>query len=194
MRRLRTFALLGMAALATAAPAAAQSAPDTTIAVPIIALPRMTLGVRDSIAKLSREQVGSRYRLGAQRPGSAFDCSSLVQYVMSLVDVLLPRTAAEQARLGVAVPRDSAQLLPGDLLTFGRGKRITHVGIYVGDGRYVHASSKKRTVVEVPLPRLIGKGARWWKGARRILPPSDSTSVTGSDLPAPVTGPVVSGL
>lgn len=191
MRRLLTLALL-----TSAAPAAAQSAPDTTIVRPVIALPRMTLGVRDSVAILSREQLGSRYRLGAKRPGSAFDCSSLVQYVMSLVDVLLPRTAAEQAKLGVAIPRDSAQLLPGDLLTFGRGKRITHVGIYVGEGRYVHASSKKRTVVEVPLPRLRGNGARWWKGVRRILPPDSTPAAADSGVlvvPPPAAS-TVSGL
>jgi cell wall-associated NlpC family hydrolase len=175
---------LTLALLAAAAPAAAQSAADTTLVKPILALPRMTLGVRDSITKLSREQLGSRYRLGALTPGRAFDCSSLVQYVMSLVDVVLPRTAAEQARLGVAVPRDSAQLLPGDLLTFGRGKQITHIGIYVGNGRYVHASSKKRTVVEVPLPRLSGRGAQWWKGARRILPPDTAASVDTAATPS----------
>jgi cell wall-associated NlpC family hydrolase len=174
---------LTLALLAAAAPAAAQSATETTPVKPIIALPRMTLGVRDSITRLSREQLGSRYRLGALKPGRAFDCSSLVQYVMSLVDVLLPRTAAEQARLGVPVPRDSAQLLPGDLLTFGRGKRITHIGIYVGNGRYVHASSKKRTVVEVPLPRVSGRGSQWWKGARRILPPDTAAAVDTAAAP-----------
>lgn len=178
--------------LLSATPAAAQTADSAP--APVIALPRVTLGVRDSIAKISREQIGSRYRLGAKRPGAAFDCSSLVQYVMSLVDVLLPRTAAEQARMGVAVPRDSAQLLPGDLLTFGRGKRITHVGIYVGDGRYVHASSKRRTVVEVPLPSLSGKGARWWKGVRRILPPPDSLPPAPAIEVDPVVTTTVSGL
>ncbi|HEU4589074.1 MAG TPA: C40 family peptidase [Gemmatimonadales bacterium] len=185
MRLWLTFSLL-----AAAAPAAAQSVTDTSLVKPIIALPRMTLGVRDSIAKISRDQLGSRYRLGALKPGRAFDCSSLVQYVMSLVDVMLPRTAAEQARVGVPVPRDSAQLLPGDLLTFGRGKQITHIGIYVGNGRYVHASSKKRTVVEVPLPRLSGRGGQWWKGARRILPAETAALDTAATAPATSALPV----
>jgi cell wall-associated NlpC family hydrolase len=83
----------------------------------------------------------------------------------------------------VAVPRDSAQLLPGDLLTFGRGKRITHIGIYVGNGRYVHASSRKRTVVEVPLPRVSGRGGQWWRGARRILPPDTLAAVDTTAAP-----------
>src|SRR3712207_7348574 len=47
----------------------------------------------------------------------------------------LPRTAAQQARVGREVPRDPSQLRPGDILTFGRGNRITHVGMYIGDGK-----------------------------------------------------------
>jgi cell wall-associated NlpC family hydrolase len=151
---------------------------------PTIALPQMTLGVRDSVARVSRAQLGTRYRLGAIQPGRRFDCSGLVQYVMSVFHVLLPRTAAEQARLGVAVPRDTAQLLPGDILTFGRGKRITHVGIYVGDGRYVHASSRKRTVVEVPLPEPGTRQGRLWRGVRRVLMEAQATdagSTTAAD-------------
>jgi cell wall-associated NlpC family hydrolase len=160
--------------------ASAQAAAD---ARPVVALPRMTLGSRDSVALVSRAQVGARYRYGAHQPGHRFDCSGLVQYVMSVFKLTLPRTAAEQARLGVAVPRDTAQLLPGDVLTFGWGKRITHVGIYVGDGMYVHASSRKHTVVEVPLPAPGTRQAKYWKGARRLfstgegpdtLPPTQS--------------------
>jgi cell wall-associated NlpC family hydrolase len=129
-----------------------------------------TANVHDSVASVSRAQLGSRYRLGAVQPGRRFDCSGLVQYVMSVFHVLLPRTAAEQARLGVAVARDPAQLLPGDILTFGRGRRITHVGIYVGEGRYIHASSHRRTVIEVPLPDPDSREGHLWKGARRVLP------------------------
>jgi cell wall-associated NlpC family hydrolase len=125
--------------------------------------------LQDSIAAVSRAQLGARYRLGAAEPGRRFDCSGLVQYVMSVFHVLLPRTAAAQARLGIPVPRDPAQLLPGDILTFGRGRRITHVGIYVGEGRYIHASSRRRIVVEVPVPDPDSRQGRLWKGARRVL-------------------------
>ena len=144
--------------------------------------------VHDSVASVSRAQVGARYRLGAVQPGRRFDCSGLVQYVMSVFHVLLPRTAAEQARLGVAVPADTAQLLPGDILTFGRGRRITHVGIYVGDGRYVHASSRKRTVVEVPLPAPGTRQGRLWKGARRVLETGTATDTDGV-MPPPAGSP-----
>jgi cell wall-associated NlpC family hydrolase len=146
--------------------------------------------LHDSVALVSRSQLGTRYRLGAAQPGRRFDCSGLVQYVMSVFNVLLPRTAAAQARLGVAVPRDAAQLLPGDILTFGRGRRITHVGIYVGDGRYVHASSRRRTVVEVPLPDPDTRQGRLWKGARRVLSASaraDSASVPQPSAESPAS-------
>jgi cell wall-associated NlpC family hydrolase len=176
------FCLVG---LAPAAPAQVTRTvfPDSTdsdslayLRAPTISLPQTTLtAVRDSVARVSRAQLGARYRLGAAQPGHRFDCSGLVQYVMSVVHVLLPRTAAAQARLGVAVPRDTAQLLPGDILTFGRGKRVTHVGIYVGDGRYVHASSRKRTVVEVPLPAPGTRQGRLWTGARRVLETGTAT-------------------
>src|SRR5437879_2859619 len=93
---------------------------------PFEALSRTLLIGRDSLVKLTRSQVGLRYRLGAQRPGKAFDCSALVQWVASLFGHELPRTAAQQAKTGIEVPRDTTQLLPGDLLFFGRGRRVTH--------------------------------------------------------------------
>ena len=155
--------VLGLLCLAH--PASAQAPADPTAA----ALPRLDPAARDSVALVSRAQLGARYRYGAHQPGHRFDCSGLVQYVMSVFHLTLPRTAAEQARLGVAVPRDTARLLPGDLLTFGHGKRITHVGIYVGDGMYVHASSRKHTVIEVPLPAPGTRQAKSWKGARRLF-------------------------
>ena len=155
--------VLGLLCLAH--PASAQAPADPAAA----ALPRLDPAARDSVAQVSRAQLGARYRYGAHQPGRRFDCSGLVQYVMSVFHLTLPRTAAEQARLGVAVPRDTAQLLPGDLLTFGYGKRITHVGIYVGDGMYVHASSRKHTVIEVPLPAPGTRQAKYWKGARRLF-------------------------
>jgi cell wall-associated NlpC family hydrolase len=109
---------------------------------------------------------GLKYRLGAVSPGLAFDCSGLVKWVMQAFDVTLPRTAAQQARLGIEVPKDPEQMLPGDLLFFGRGKRVTHIGIYVGEGRYVHAANRRKGVVESELARTT---PRWWKGVRRVI-------------------------
>jgi len=138
---------------------------------PFAALSRALLGGRDSLVNLARQQVGLKYRLGAVSPGLAFDCSGLVKWVMEAFDVQLPRTAALQAQLGIEVPKDPARMLPGVLMFFGRGKRVTHIGIYVGEGKYVHAANRRRGVVESDLARMI---PRWWKGVRRVLMAPDS--------------------
>lgn len=138
---------------------------------PFAALSRVLLGGRDSLVSLAREQVGLKYRLGAVSPGLAFDCSGLVKWVMQAFDVDLPRTAAQQARLGIEVAKDPAQMLPGDLLFFGRGTRVTHIGIYVGEGKYVHAANRRKGVVESELARTM---PRWWKGVRRVIMAPDS--------------------
>lgn len=126
----------------------------------------------DSVVATARTQLGTRYRLGASTPGKAFDCSGFVRWVMAAFDVPLPRTSHEQARAGIELPRDTSALRPGDLLTFGTKHRISHVGIYVGEGRYIHASSVRRGVIESSLDRDAARG--WWRGARRLLA-SDST-------------------
>jgi cell wall-associated NlpC family hydrolase len=86
----------------------------------------------------------------------------------------LPRTANSQSFAGQAVPRDVAMLRPGDLLTFGKGKRVTHIGIYVGDGRLVHASTGKRRVVETTIGEATSWFSRHWLGARRLLATADT--------------------
>jgi cell wall-associated NlpC family hydrolase len=141
---------------------------------PFAALSKTLLAGRDSLVQLARQQVGLRYRLGAVRPGTAFDCSGLVKWVLSVFDFRLPRTAAQQAKLGVSVPRDTASLLPGDLLFFGRGPRVTHIGIYVGEGKYVHAANRRKGVIESDITHA---SPAWWKGARRLLLDQDTSGM-----------------
>src|ERR1700733_2469581 len=83
--------------------------------------------------------VGTPYRHGGNTPESGFDCSGLVDYVfLDVAGVALPRTADDIGRIEASeIPRDD--LASGDLIFFGRRAHITHVGIYVGDGRFVHA-------------------------------------------------------
>jgi cell wall-associated NlpC family hydrolase len=129
----------------------------------------------DSVVAVARAQLGTRYRLGGESP-RAFDCSGLVQYVMRALDFSLPRTAREQAKVGTAIPADTAQLRAGDLLLFGKKGKVTHVGIYVGNGQFVHASTKAHRVVERPLLRKPAPGIVPWIGARRLIAmPGDST-------------------
>ena len=124
--------------------------------------------LRDSIVAKARGQIGTRYRLGGTKPNLALDCSGLVKYVMGALDVMLPRTAQKQATVGKEIPKDLAVLKPGDLLTFGRGTRISHIGIYVGEGRMVHASTSQRRVIE---SRITTRSPliRQWQGVRRLV-------------------------
>lgn len=140
-------------------------------AKPFAALSRVILGGRDSLVRAARSQVGARYRLGAMQPGLAFDCSGLVKWVAGLFKADLPRTAAQQALLGVEVPKDTAQLLPGDFLYFGSRRSITHIGIYIGEGKYIHAARPGKGVIESDLARTK---ATFWQGARRLFIDADS--------------------
>ncbi|HET9065463.1 MAG TPA: C40 family peptidase [Gemmatimonadales bacterium] len=160
---------------------------------PFTAISRMFLPHenRDSLIDLARDQVGTRYKWGASTPGKAFDCSGLVQWLLANFDVELPRTSREQARIGLEIPRDPNQLLPGDLLFFGKGRGVDHVGIYIGDGRYVHASNSRKGVIESNLPRT---SSSWWKGARRLFTTEEEVeSDLKQFLRSPVLLPVISG-
>jgi cell wall-associated NlpC family hydrolase len=133
--------------------------------------------LRDSIVRKARAQLGKRYRLGGQSPERGFDCSGLVAYVMSGFNVTVSRTAKQQAKEGLEVTRDTSRLLPGDILTFGRTKKsVSHVGIYVGGGKYIHASSVAGKVIESTVDRPVTQLVRTWRGARRLLA-NDSATV-----------------
>ena len=111
--------------------------------------------------------VGTPYRYGGNTPESGFDCSGLVTYVFAdMLDLRLPRTSRELAR--VQGPRIAApRLSSGDLVFFGSGAEVWHVGIYVGEGRFVHAPSTGGTV------RLDALDNPYWQrhysGAKRVL-------------------------
>jgi len=126
--------------------------------------------LRDSVVKVARAQIGIPYVLGGNTPVDGFDCSGLVKYVMAALHVSLPRTAAEQAAVGKRVARDPGSLRPGDLVTFAsRGEGVSHIGIYVGNGRMVHASTAAGQVIEVPLVRAPSAQIKPWRGVRRVV-------------------------
>jgi len=135
---------------------------------------------RDSVAALARAQLGRRYLFGGTDPARGFDCSGFTRYLMRAMGVQLPRTAREQAAAGREVPRDPARLRVGDLLTFGRGGRITHVGVYVGGGRYIHASSYAGRIVESRLDRRESSLVRAWMGVRRLIAEGDTTAAVAA--------------
>lgn len=125
--------------------------------------------IRDSLVTLARQQLGRRYVFGGASPEKGFDCSGLIRYILAKLDIEVPRTAAQQERVGESVAKDTSELRPGDLVTFGRGPRATHIGIYVGDGRFIHASSAAGRVVESSLVRKPTRLIKPWRAARRIL-------------------------
>lgn len=122
---------------ASARAGATENAPgDGAAAVPLA-------GVSSgSVVEIALQYLGVPYVYGGSSP-SGFDCSGLVQYVYRQVGVSLPRTSQSQFRVGQHVPADRVDLLqPGDLVFFGTDgdpSRVHHVGMYVGDGNYVHA-------------------------------------------------------
>jgi len=111
--------------------------------------------------------VGTPYRYGGNTPEGGFDCSGLVNYVYrDMLDLRLPRTSRELAAFqGPRVAED--RLVAADLVFFGGEGGVSHVGIYVGEGRFVHAPSTGGTV---RLDRLDGPYWRdHYSGAVRVL-------------------------
>jgi cell wall-associated NlpC family hydrolase len=185
IRRARRYGAAAVFACAPIALGAQSAGGDATVSRtrPFAALSSTALSMRDSVVAVARAQIGTPYKLGGTTPGRGFDCSGLVRYVLGALKVALPRTAAQQAALGAALPKDTTQLQPGDLLTFGSAKRVTHIGIYVGNGRYVHASTTAGRVIETSLTRTRSPLVRSWRGGRRVLAdggPSADTSVVAA--------------
>ena len=112
--------------------------------------------------------VGTPYRYGGNTPDSGFDCSGLIGYVYrGAAGVVLPRTTTQMSQRGVDVGRNALQA--GDLLFFATsgGSRVSHAGIYVGGGRFVHAPSTGGTV---RLDRLDnGYWQKTYLSAKRVL-------------------------
>lgn len=111
--------------------------------------------------------VGTPYTYGGNTPESGFDCSGLVAYVYrDMLDLRLPRTSRELA--AIQGPRIAPEkLATADLVFFGSKGNVSHVGIYVGEGRFVHAPSTGGTV------RLDYLDGPYWRdhysGAKRVL-------------------------
>jgi len=177
LRRLGKAAVIGVVAFAVVAvtgpgslqaQAADSPAHATTQVKPLAAFSASLQSFRDSLVARARAQIGTRYALGGTAPDRGFDCSGLVRFVAKAFDIALPRTARQQAAMGVEVPKDLAAMKPGDLLTFGRGTNISHIGIYVGDGRMVHASTSSRRVIETSLVGTRSPLIKQWKGVRRV--------------------------
>jgi len=124
--------------------------------------------------------LGIRYRFGGTSPETGLDCSGLVMNVFrNAIGLDLPRTASEMARMGDNIGRQ--ELKPGDLVFFNTMRRaFSHVGIYLGDGQFVHAPSSGGKV------RVENMANSYWaerfNGARRLIDDGSSAPVTGLAL------------
>jgi cell wall-associated NlpC family hydrolase len=145
-----------------------------TITTTLPATPRIGHAARlvDSVVATATDVMGRPYRYGGTgEGGGGFDCSGLIQYAYGQHGVTLPRTSTEQAHEGRAVAKNPTTLLPGDLLTFSnRGGPVTHVGLYVGNGRFIHSATRGVQISVLSADDPYGRW--WWKrwvGVRRIV-------------------------
>ena len=124
-----------------------------------------------SLAIEAMSLIGIHYRRGGTSPENGLDCSGLVRYVFKQSNNIdLPRTSAEMSRVGEQV--DKKDLQPGDLVFFNTVRRtFSHVGIYLGDNKFIHAPTPGSAV------RIESMDLSYWKarftGARRVLDPAE---------------------
>lgn len=100
--------------------------------------------VRGTITRIATDMVGVPYRYGGTSPAEGFDCSGLVFYSYSGAGLTVPRNSVELFKAAEKIPLESARA--GDLVFFQDQRKLSHVGIYLGDRRFVHAPSSGSTV------------------------------------------------
>jgi len=125
-------------------------------------------GKSTKITRLAKKKLGKRYVWGATGTKNTFDCSGFTTYVCKKNGIKLPRRAIEQSKYGKYISRTN--LKPGDLIFFDTSKRrkgyVNHVGIYLGNNKFIHASSAKKKVVITSLNKNFY--SKRYKGARRV--------------------------
>ena len=135
----------------------------------------------DRLARSAMSYRGAPYRFGGQSFRTGFDCSGLVQAVCAKWGIYLPRAANAQFSMGKPVGRDDLQ--PGDLVFFANTYKagISHVGIFIGDGEFIHACGGGKGVIVTKMEDDYHK--KHYAGARR-LDLSKLPSVAGeADMP-----------
>ena len=155
IRRLSLAALLLALVGCSSVPVAEQEPSAVSPAVATDIPARLTLDQSNDVTLYAISLVGTPYRWGGNTPESGFDCSGLIGHVYkSRAGVLAPRTVAALTGWGQPVPPSA--LRTGDLVVFVQKGVANHAGIYVGEGRFVHAPSKGGEV------RLEALNSKYW--------------------------------
>lgn len=138
---------------------------------------------RKNIQDLLYSYLGKPYVWAEEGP-DAFDCSGLMYNIYGQMGMEIPRTASEQAKMGKRVPFDNLHY--GDLIFFGANhkpnSRINHVGIYLGDGWFAHASSKERKVIVSHFDKEP-KYVKRMQLCKRYLSPDERAKYMSCDVP-----------
>ncbi|HOY70168.1 MAG TPA: C40 family peptidase [Methylotenera sp.] len=123
---------------------------------------------------------GTKYKYGGSSPETGFDCSGFVQYVFKQsVNLALPRNTFAQSQLGTAIAKQDLQA--GDLVFFNTVKNtISHVGIYMGDNRFIHAPNTRG---QVRIEPMVGYWAQRYSGAQRLENEVNLAQQNASNLP-----------
>ena len=165
--------LLSLAALLGACSSAPPPKPQVVYRPVVTAAPQMLSQAAENVLFRAIGLVGTPYRWGGNTPDSGFDCSGLIGYVYrDAAGISLPRSTRDMITIGAPDVR-LEQLQSGDLVFFATsgGSQVSHAGIYVGEGRFVHAPATGGTV------KLDSLNKPYWQkaylNAKRVIQPAD---------------------
>jgi cell wall-associated NlpC family hydrolase len=124
------------------------------------------VGGTESLIDNAMQLIGVRYRWGGNTPQSGLDCSGFVRYVFNdTFGFLLPRKSSQMSKVGLVVGKE--ELRPGDLVFFNTMRHaFSHVGIYVGDNKFIHAPSKGKSIRVDDMTKVYWE--KRYNGARRM--------------------------
>ncbi len=139
-------------------------------------LPEFATGpwMSTQIVETALDAMGEPYRWGGTGTEEGFDCSGLVWYAYTTHGISIPRVSRDQARVGRGIAADVASLQPGDILLFSNRRGVvTHVGLYVGDAEFIHATTSGGVRIGTLDRQRADASDGWyldrWIGARRLL-------------------------
>jgi cell wall-associated NlpC family hydrolase len=120
----------------------------------------------ETLINNAMQLIGVRYRWGGNTPQSGLDCSGFVRYVFNdTFGFLLPRKSAQMSKVGLQIRKDELQ--PGDLVFFNTMRHaFSHVGIYLGDNKFIHAPSKGKSIRVDDMTKVYWE--KRYNGARRL--------------------------